>query len=108
VVAALNQTLSSTEQIALGVGIVAVLTLIGSAAYGSFAIARPMRKMAHVLSTLSKDHNIDVPYTTRGDEVGRVGASSARSTRFGGQIRKIGPRRTCFPAPSGKPLMEII
>ena len=70
VVAAMNQTLSSTEQIALGVGIVAVLTLIGSAAYGSFAIARPMRKMAHVLTTLSKDHNIDVPYTTRGDEVG--------------------------------------
>ena len=70
VVTALNQTLSSTEQIALGVGIVAVLTLIGSAAYGAFAIARPMRKMAHVLTTLSKDYSIEVPYTTRGDEVG--------------------------------------
>ncbi|HEY6258579.1 MAG TPA: hypothetical protein VIY51_22580, partial [Xanthobacteraceae bacterium] len=69
-VAALTQTMSSTEQIALTVGIAAILTLIGSAAYGSFAIARPMRKMAQVLTTLTKDHNIDVPYTTRGDEVG--------------------------------------
>ncbi len=70
VAAAQVQTMASSERIALGVGIVAVLTLIGSAAYGSFAIARPMRKMAHVLTTLSKDHSIEVPYTTRGDEVG--------------------------------------
>jgi methyl-accepting chemotaxis protein len=70
VVAALNQTMSSTEQIALGVGIAAILSLIGSAAYGSFAIARPMRKMAQVLTTLTKDHSIEVPYTKRGDEVG--------------------------------------
>jgi methyl-accepting chemotaxis protein len=70
VVAALTQTMSSSEQIALGAGIAAMLTLMGSAAYGSFAIARPMRKMAHVLTTLTKDHSIEVPYTTRGDEVG--------------------------------------
>jgi methyl-accepting chemotaxis protein len=70
VVAALTQTMSSSEQIALGAGIAAMLTLMGSAAYGSFAIARPMRKMANVLTTLTKDHSIEVPYTTRGDEVG--------------------------------------
>ena len=29
-----------------------------------------MRKMAHVLTTLTKDHSVEVPYTTRGDEVG--------------------------------------
>jgi methyl-accepting chemotaxis protein len=69
-VAALTQTMSSTEQIALGVGIAAILTLIGSAAYGSIAIARPMRKMAQVLTALTKDHDVEVPYTTRGDEVG--------------------------------------
>jgi methyl-accepting chemotaxis protein len=69
-VAALSQTMASTEQIALGVGIAAILTLIGSAVYGSAAIARPMRKMAQVLTTLTKDHTIAVPYTTRGDEVG--------------------------------------
>jgi methyl-accepting chemotaxis protein len=69
-VAALTQTMSSTEQLALGVGIAAILTLIASAAYGSFAIARPMRKMAQVLTALTKDHNVDVPYTKRGDEVG--------------------------------------
>jgi len=69
-VAAANQTISSTEQIAIGVGIAAVLTLFGSAAYGSFAIARPLRKMARVLTALTKDHNVEVPYTNRGDEVG--------------------------------------
>jgi methyl-accepting chemotaxis protein len=70
VVTALTQTMGSTEQIALGFGLVAVLTLIGSAVYGSVAIARPMRKMAQVLTGLTKDHSIEVPFTTRGDEVG--------------------------------------
>jgi methyl-accepting chemotaxis protein len=70
VVAALTQTMSSTEQIALGAGIAAMLTLMGSAAYGSFAIARPMRKMANVLTALTKDRSVEVPFTTRGDEVG--------------------------------------
>ena len=61
-VAALTQTMSSTEQIALGVGIAAILTMIGSAAYGSLAIGRPMRKMAHVLTTLTKGL---IPYLVR-------------------------------------------
>ena len=81
-VAALTQTMSSTEQIALGVGIAAMLTLMGSAAYGSFAIARPMRKMAQVLTTLTKDHTVDVPYTTRGDEVG-ANARAAQTFKEG-------------------------
>jgi methyl-accepting chemotaxis protein len=82
VVAALTQTMSSTEQIALGVGIVAMLTLMGSAAYGSFAIARPMRKMAQVLTTLTKDHTVEVPYLTRGDEVG-ANARAAQTFKEG-------------------------
>jgi methyl-accepting chemotaxis protein len=68
--AALLQTLTSTERIALGVGFAAMLTLIGSAAYGALAIARPMRRMAQVLTALTKDHSVEVPYTARGDEVG--------------------------------------
>jgi methyl-accepting chemotaxis protein len=82
VVAALAQTMSSTERIALGVGIAAILTLIGSAAYGSLAIARPMRRMARVLTTLTKDHNVDVLYTTRGDEVG-ANARAAQTFKEG-------------------------
>jgi methyl-accepting chemotaxis protein len=57
-VAALTQTMSSTEEIALGVGLAAILTLIGSAAYGAFAIAKPMHKMADVLTALTKNYNI--------------------------------------------------
>ncbi len=70
VVGTLAQTMSSTERLGLGFGIVAVLTLIGSAAYGALAIARPMRRMAQVLTALTTDRSVDVPYTTRGDEVG--------------------------------------
>jgi methyl-accepting chemotaxis protein len=82
VAADMLQTMSSSEQIALGVGIAAVLTLIGSAAYGSLAIARPMRKMADVLTTLTKDQSIEVPYTTRGDEVG-ANARAAQTFKQG-------------------------
>jgi methyl-accepting chemotaxis protein len=81
-VAALTQTMASTEQIALGVGLAAILSLIGSAAYGSLAIARPMRKMADVLTALTKDYNVDVPYTTRGDEVG-ANARAAQTFKEG-------------------------
>src|SRR5258708_1132428 len=81
-VASLGETMSSTEQIAFSVGIAAILTLIGSAAYGSFAIARPMRKMADVLTALTKDHTIEVPYTTRGDEVG-ANARAAQTFKEG-------------------------
>ena len=59
-----------------------MLTLIGSAAYGALAIARPMRKMAQVLTTLTKDHSIEVPYTTRGDEVG-ANARAAQTFKEG-------------------------
>jgi methyl-accepting chemotaxis protein len=69
-VAAMHDTISSTEQLAIWVGIAAIFTLFGSAAYGSFAIARPLRKMAGVLTALTKDHTVEVPYTQRGDEVG--------------------------------------
>ena len=68
--AAVAEIMSSTERIGLGVGIAAVLILIGSAAYGALAIAKPLRKMAHVLTALTKDHTVEVPYITRGDEVG--------------------------------------
>jgi methyl-accepting chemotaxis protein len=81
-VAALTQTMASTEQIALGVGLAAILSLIGSAAYGSLAIARPMRKMADVLTALTKNHSIEVPYTTRGDEVG-ANARAAQTFKEG-------------------------
>jgi methyl-accepting chemotaxis protein len=67
---ALIETMGSAAQITLWVGIAAMLTLVGSAAYGSFAIARPLRKMAGVLTRLTTDHSIEVPFTTRGDEVG--------------------------------------
>jgi methyl-accepting chemotaxis protein len=41
-----------------------------------------MRKMAEVLTTLTKNHNVEVPYTTRGDEVG-ANARAAQSFKEG-------------------------
>ncbi len=70
VVAAQKQTLSSTEQYrARG-------RHRGGADPDRLGRLRLVRDRAadaqdgHVLTTLSKDHNIEVPYTTRGDEVG--------------------------------------
>ena len=46
--------------------------MLGAAAFGTLAIARPLQKMAGVLGELTNDRIVEVPYTTRGDEVGDI------------------------------------
>ena len=67
-----TQSMKSAEQIGLAVGFVAILVLIGSAIFGAMAIAKPLSKIAGVLNELTNDHIVDVPYVTRGDEVGDI------------------------------------
>ncbi|HLH95512.1 MAG TPA: HAMP domain-containing protein, partial [Xanthobacteraceae bacterium] len=62
---------SSTRMEMIGAGFV-ILLLIGSAAFGSLSIARPLRRMAGVLRELTDDRIVDVPYADRGDEVGEI------------------------------------
>ncbi|HEY4890715.1 MAG TPA: HAMP domain-containing protein, partial [Reyranella sp.] len=49
-----------------------IFVLIGSAVFGNFSIARPLRKMAGVLGELTNDRVVEVPFTTRGDEIGDI------------------------------------
>src|SRR5579884_1292602 len=60
------------ERLVMAVGAIVVLLLIGAAVFGRLAIANPLRKIADVLSALTNDRIVDVPFTTRGDEVGDI------------------------------------
>jgi hypothetical protein len=46
--------------------------LIGAAGFGTLTIARPLQRMAGVLGELTNDRIVEVPYTTRGDEIGDI------------------------------------
>ena len=56
---------------ALVVGVLVMLVLIGSAIFSVLSIARPIRRIGDVLLGLAHgDKSLEVPYSTRGDEVG--------------------------------------
>ena len=71
VTTAAQETISA-ERIGLVIGLIVAAVLLGSAVFGAFSIARPLSKMAGVLVELTNDHIVDVPYVTRGDEVGDI------------------------------------
>jgi methyl-accepting chemotaxis protein len=64
--------MASAQQLSIGIGVFVVVVLIGSAIFGARSIAAPLRKMASVLSDLTNDRIVDVPYANRGDEVGQI------------------------------------
>ena len=66
------QSMASAERISIGVGILVVIILIISAVFGVMTIGKPLRKMAGVLVELTNDRVVDVPYATRGDEIGDI------------------------------------
>ena len=67
-----SQQMTSSERLNLGVGAVVIFVLIGAAVFGALAIGKPLRKMAGVLGELTNDRIVDVPYATRGDEIGDI------------------------------------
>jgi methyl-accepting chemotaxis protein len=71
-VASAAEEMTWAERVSLGFGLLAVVVLIGSAIFGARSIAAPLRKMASVLTDLTNDRIVDVPYATRGDEVGQI------------------------------------
>ena len=55
----------------LGIGLFVIAVLGGVAVFGALAIARPIRRIGEVLAELAHGNkDIEVPYTTRADEVG--------------------------------------
>lgn len=59
-------------QTGMAIGVLVVVILIGSAVFGAMTIAKPLGKMAGVLVELTNDRFVEVPYTTRGDEIGDI------------------------------------
>jgi methyl-accepting chemotaxis protein len=63
--------LSRISTVTLIVGVLVVLMLIGSALFSVVTIARPIRRIGDVLLELANGNKaVDVPFATRGDEVG--------------------------------------
>jgi methyl-accepting chemotaxis protein len=71
-IAAAAEQMSSTERMGFAIGASVILVMVGSAVFGGFSIARPLRKMAAVLGQLTNDRIVEVPFTTKGDEIGDI------------------------------------
>jgi methyl-accepting chemotaxis protein len=70
--AAMDAEVALSARVGIIGGVIVVLILIGSAVFGNFSIARPLRKIAGVLGELTNDRIVEVPFTNRGDEVGEI------------------------------------
>jgi methyl-accepting chemotaxis protein len=67
----LMDALDQAGKVALVVGALVVLTLIGSAIFSVLTIARPIRRIGDVLLELANGNKaVAIPFTERGDEVG--------------------------------------
>ncbi|CCD95627.1 putative methyl-accepting chemotaxis receptor/sensory transducer [Bradyrhizobium sp. ORS 375] len=74
----LSAEMERVGNVAILVGGLVVLILIGSAVFSSFTIARPIRRVGDVLLELADGNKaVEIPYTQRGDEVG----DNARAAR---------------------------
>jgi methyl-accepting chemotaxis protein len=70
--------LNQAATVAIAVGALVVLMLIGSALFSVLSIARPIRRIGDVLLELAGGNKaVDIPYINRGDEVG----DNARAAR---------------------------
>ena len=63
--------LDNVATVALVVGVLVVLVLVGSALFSVLNIARPIRRIGDVLLELANGNKaVEIPFTERGDEVG--------------------------------------
>jgi methyl-accepting chemotaxis protein len=71
-----ENVLANTERqrvgrIDLGIGLFVIVVLGGFAVFGALAISKPIRRVGEVLRELAHGNkDVDIPYTTRADEVG--------------------------------------
>src|SRR5207247_2456950 len=72
-----TEAMSRATQIGLAVGVMVVLVLIGAAVFSILNVARPIRRIGDVLLELAKGNEVaEIPYATRGDEVGDAARSA--------------------------------
>jgi methyl-accepting chemotaxis protein len=58
------------ERLGMGIGLVTVVLLIGSALLGILTIARPLGKLTSQLQRMAKDEQVEISGTERKDEIG--------------------------------------
>ena len=89
--AAAAASMSDTEHVNLGIGIVAAAILFGSALFGSFSIARPLTALTQPINEFAGGNfNVQVAGVGRKDEVGQIAtAVSAMATRVRETIGEI-------------------
>jgi methyl-accepting chemotaxis protein len=63
---------SSTQRNAMILGLLTVALLIGSAVFGAFNIARPLRALVVPLLRMAKGEAVELPGTERQDEIGET------------------------------------
>jgi methyl-accepting chemotaxis protein len=70
---AVTQTIGSSENIAIVVGVAAMLIIVGSAVFGATTIARPLRALVRPLEEVARGNFAGaVPGLGRKDEVGQI------------------------------------
>ena len=68
-----EDTMSSAQRLGLGIGALVLAVLIGSAFFGVFSIAKPIRKIVDILGAIEKGNTkIEIAATERGDEIGAL------------------------------------
>jgi len=74
--AAADAQMAQGQFISIVMGVLVIATLIGSAIFGSKAIAKPIRVITDRMSTLATgDLQSTIPYMSRGDELGAMAAA---------------------------------
>jgi HAMP domain-containing protein len=63
---------ASTQRSAMILGLLTVALLIGSAVFGAFNIARPLRALVVPLQRMAKGEAVELPGTERQDEIGET------------------------------------
>jgi methyl-accepting chemotaxis protein len=66
----LASEMAFAERLGMGVGLVTIVLLIGSALLGIFTIARPLGKLSAQLQRMAKDEVVEISGTERKDEIG--------------------------------------
>ncbi|NJL50518.1 MAG: HAMP domain-containing protein, partial [Blastochloris sp.] len=68
-----DAAISQSGTLSLIFGGLVVVVLVGSTVFGMVSIAKPIRRIAGVLEKLAAgDKSVDIPFTSRGDEVGET------------------------------------
>ncbi len=84
-----------------GMGLVMVLLLIGSAIFGTRAIARPISRLTDGMSVLADGNlEMDVPFTERPDEIGEMARAVEVFKQNGIKVREMNAQEAALQAKS--------